>query len=74
MNYLRPEINREPWGLDDDLLLIKLLKNYGKNWNLIESHMNGRTQNQIKNRYFRRLKILDEKKRERKIKIESNIE
>ena len=26
--------------------------------------MNGRTQNQIKNRYFRRLKLLDDKKRE----------
>ena len=72
MNYLRPEINKEPWGLEDDLLLIELLREHGKNWNLIEAQMNGRTQNQIKNRYFRRLKLMDEKKREEQKHISDN--
>lgn len=35
INYLRPDINKEKWNLEDDLLLIELLKKYGKNWNLI---------------------------------------
>ena len=35
INYLRPDINKEKWTLEDDLLLIELLKKYGKNWNLI---------------------------------------
>lgn len=58
VNYLRPDINKDPWTLEDDLLLIELLRSYGKNWKLIEDRMGGRTQNQIKNRYFRRLKLL----------------
>jgi hypothetical protein len=33
MNYLRPEINREPWTLKEDLALIELLREFGKEWN-----------------------------------------
>ena len=35
---------------------------YGKNWKYLEQNFDGRTQNQIKNRYFGRLKKLAEKK------------
>ena len=67
MNYLRPEINKEPWTLEEDLALIELLREYGKEWLEVEKRMNGRTQNQIKNRYFGRIKRLEEKKREKEV-------
>ena len=38
------------------------MRKYGKNWRALEERMNGRTQQQIKNRYFGRLKKLDERK------------
>lgn len=44
--------------MEEDLLLIELLEKYGKNWGVLEENMNGRTQHQIKNRYFGRLKKL----------------
>ena len=62
MNYLRPEIKKDDWTLEEDLKLIDFLNRYGKNWKLIEKNFEGRTQNQIKNRYFGRLKKLSEKK------------
>ena len=43
-------------------MLVRLLNEHGKVWRLIEEHFPGRTQNQIKNRYFGRLKKLAEKK------------
>ena len=68
MNYLRPEINKEPWTFEEDLQLIELLRKYGRNWSLIEKCMRGRTQSQIKNRYFGRLKRMQEKKDKREEK------
>ena len=62
MNYLRPEIRKDDWTLEEDVLLVNLLNNNGKNWKIIEEHFPGRTQNQIKNRYFGRLKKLAERK------------
>ena len=62
MNYLRPEIRKDEWTLEEDLLLVNLLNKNGKNWKFIEEHFPGRTQNQIKNRYFGRLKKLAERK------------
>ena len=62
MNYLRPEIRKDEWTVQEDLLLVDLLNTNGKDWKMIEEHFPGRTQNQIKNRYFGRLKKLNEKK------------
>ena len=38
------------------------MKIFGKNWKALEERMNGRTQQQIKNRFFGRLKKLHDKK------------
>ena len=62
MNYLRPEINKHEWTLEEDLKLVDCLNKYGKDWKEIEDNLEGRTQNQIKNRYFGRLKKLAERK------------
>ena len=39
MNYLRPEISKEPWCLEEDLMLIQLLAEYGKDWKELEKKM-----------------------------------
>lgn len=62
MNYLRPNIKKDDWSMEEDLKLINLMNRYGKNWKFLENNLEGRTQNQIKNRYFGRLKKLSEKK------------
>lgn len=41
---------------------MELLRKYGKNWDLIEGKLKGRTHNQIKNRYYGRLKRIEDKK------------
>ena len=61
-NYLRPGINKDPWTYEEDLLLLNMMKVYGKDWNSIEGKFKGRTHNQIKNRYYGRLKRIEDKK------------
>ena len=68
MNCLSPEINKDPWTIEQDMQLIEFLKSYGRDWAGISKHMNGRTQNQIKNRYFGRIKRLEDKKIQEKKK------
>lgn len=62
VNYLRPEIKRDDWTLEEDFMLVQLLNEHGKNWKAIEDILVNRTQNQIKNRYFGRLKRISDKK------------
>lgn len=44
------------------MILIDCLNEFGKDWKLIEDRLENRTQNQIKNRYFGRLKKLSDRK------------
>lgn len=62
INFLRPNIKKDDWTLQEDLKLVRLMNMYGKNWKYLEQNFEGRTQNQIKNRYFGRLKKINEKK------------
>lgn len=62
MNYLKPEVSKAEWDLTEDIKLTELLNKYGTEWKMIEGELQGRTQNQIKNRYFGRLKKLHDKK------------
>lgn len=48
--------------MEEDMRLVELLNLHGRNWRLIEETMEGRTQNQIKNRFFGRIKKLNDKK------------
>ena len=41
--------------------LVNLLNKYGRDWKTIEENFEGRTQNQIKNRFFGRLKRISDK-------------
>lgn len=45
---------------------MNLINKYGLEWKDIEQHFEGRTQNQLKNRYFGRLKRISDKKVQKK--------
>ncbi|GFH55584.1 transcription factor MYB98-like [Chaetoceros tenuissimus] len=65
-NHLDPNINKSPWTKEEDLLLIKLQKEKGNSWAEISKCMNGRTENNIKNRFngasIKRLLLTDTKR------------
>ncbi len=65
-NYLRPDINKEDWSLEEDQKILELINIYGTKWKSIQREMPNRTDNQIKNRYYGRLKILLKKKARRR--------
>lgn len=74
MNYLRPEIKRDHWSIEEDMKIIECINKYGKKWKQIEKELGNRTDNQIKNRYYGRLKILYKNKvvKERRKNLEKN--
>ncbi|CAK60434.1 unnamed protein product (macronuclear) [Paramecium tetraurelia] len=51
MNYLNPKLNKSSWTDQEDHQLLQLVVNNGKRWSLISSLLQGRTENQVKNRY-----------------------
>ena len=66
IDYLKFDISRDRWTLEEDVKLVELLNVHGRNWKNIEDELNGRTQNQIKNRFFGRIKKLQDKKNKQK--------
>lgn len=55
MNYLEAGLTNEPWSSEDDRLLEHLFTVYGTKWSLISKHFNGRSSNNIKNRWYTHL-------------------
>jgi len=53
LNFLRPSINNSPFTIEEDILLISLYEKFGRKWKIIGDHMPGRTEVQVKNRYYR---------------------
>ena len=62
MNYLRPDIKKDDWSVEEDQKILALLSRFGTKWKAIQQEMPDRTDNQIKNRYYGRLKVLLKKK------------
>lgn len=52
MHYLSPSINHEEWTNDEDFLLLSAVENIGKRWKLIEKVFKGRTEIDIRNRFY----------------------
>lgn len=51
-HYLSPSINHEEWTNDEDFLLLSAVENIGKRWKLIEKVFKGRTEIDIRNRFY----------------------
>ncbi|CDW82128.1 myb-like dna-binding domain containing protein [Stylonychia lemnae] len=62
INFLSPDIKREPWSPKEDLLLLEKQKQIGNQWAQIAKEIPGRTENQVKNRFNSMLKKIREEK------------
>jgi hypothetical protein len=51
--YLNPQLKKGPWTIDEDILLLTLIRgnNGDKKWSEIVFSFEGRTENALKNRY-----------------------
>jgi hypothetical protein len=56
LNKLRPNIKCGDWTVEEDELMIRLLNEIGNRWSLIATHLPGRTEGQVKNRYYSSIK------------------
>jgi hypothetical protein len=56
LNKLRPNIKCGDWTAEEDERMIKLLSEIGNRWSLIATHLPGRTEGQVKNRYYSSIK------------------
>ncbi|CAD8094017.1 unnamed protein product [Paramecium primaurelia] len=77
-NVLNPTIQKCSWDSKEKMNLIELVYKYGKRWSLIQHHIKGRSENQIKNQYngimrnLKKEKITNEEERELLIHIIQN--
>jgi hypothetical protein len=55
-NHLSPSVARSTWNNEEDRRLVDLHKQYGNQWTIIASFMDGRTDNDVKNRWNSSLK------------------
>lgn len=55
-NYLSPMINLKPWSPEEDSLLIQKVKECGPKWVQISRFFEGRSDNNLKNRWYTHLK------------------
>ncbi|OHT16621.1 Myb-like DNA-binding domain containing protein [Tritrichomonas foetus] len=65
LSYLSPSINLNPWTAEEDALLIKMYNEYGPKWVKISKSFDGRSDNNLKNRWYTHLKKICEKNQER---------
>jgi hypothetical protein len=56
VNYLNPKIRNEPWTEEQDRLLIEKINELGHCWASISHHFNGRSESDVKNRWYSHLR------------------
>ena len=53
LNYLSPKLNKSEWTEEEDEFLLEMIQHTGKHWVKIASFFPGRTDQMLKNRYYR---------------------
>jgi Myb-like DNA-binding domain len=59
---LSPDIKRDQWTPQEDLMLLEKQQAIGNQWALIAKDISGRTENQVKNRFNSLIKKIREEK------------
>lgn len=62
MNYLNPNVKRDEWTLEEDMLLTEKVKEHGPKWAKISKFFEGRTGPALKNRWNYKLSRLENKR------------
>jgi hypothetical protein len=60
VGYLCPSIRVEPWTEAEDQLLLSDISKFGHKWTAIAQHFNGRSGDDVKNRWYSHLKEICE--------------
>jgi hypothetical protein len=58
LNYLNPAIRVDPWTEAEDSLLIEKVNDLGHFWSTMTNFFNGRSESDIKNRWYSHLKFV----------------
>jgi hypothetical protein len=56
LNKLRPGVRCGDWSNAEDELVVRLMKQVGHRWSFIATHLPGRTEVQVKNRFYSHIK------------------
>eukprot|EP00301_Raphidiophrys_heterophryoidea_P001045 c10519_g1_i1.p1 GENE.c10519_g1_i1~~c10519_g1_i1.p1 ORF type:complete len:394 (+),score=60.65 c10519_g1_i1:101-1282(+) len=62
-NHLNPDVRKDAWTPEEDELIFELVEKLGTKWASISKHLDGRTDNSIKNRYYSSLKKIHDLRR-----------
>jgi hypothetical protein len=57
---LNPEIKKDPFILEEDILLLETRLSLGNKWSEIRKRLPGRTENNVKNRFNMMFKLVKE--------------
>lgn len=69
-NYLSPKINLKPWTKEEDKMLIQKVTEFGPKWVYISKFFEGRSDNNLKNRWYTHLNKKSEGNDNRSINCE----